>query len=44
MVAGDPVLIANAGGVGRTVLEELCALDVPVRAMVRRDDEQSTRS
>jgi uncharacterized protein YbjT (DUF2867 family) len=41
MLANDLVLIANAGGVGRTVLEELCALDVPVRAMVRRDDERA---
>ncbi|MFD5572587.1 NmrA family NAD(P)-binding protein [Streptomyces cadmiisoli] len=42
MVASNLVLIANAGGVGRTVLETLRAHDVPVRAMVRRDDERAT--
>ncbi|MFJ8363715.1 NAD(P)H-binding protein [Streptomyces sp. NPDC093984] len=41
MLASDLVLIANAGGVGRTVLEELCALDVPVRVMLRRDDDRA---
>ncbi|WP_144120825.1 NmrA family NAD(P)-binding protein [Catellatospora sichuanensis] len=41
MAASDLVLIAGAGGVGRTVLEKLRAQDVPVRAMVRRDDERA---
>jgi uncharacterized protein YbjT (DUF2867 family) len=41
MVASNPVLIAGAGGVGRTVLEQLRAQDVPVRAMVRRDDDRA---
>ncbi|MFI6359043.1 NAD(P)H-binding protein [Streptomyces sp. NPDC050743] len=41
MVANNLVLIAGAGGVGRTVLEQLRAQDVPVRAMVRRDDDRA---
>ncbi|WP_351231629.1 NAD(P)H-binding protein [Streptomyces sp. NPDC002133] len=41
MAASKLVLIANAGGVGRTVLDQLRAQDVPVRAMVRRDDERA---
>ncbi|MGW5663212.1 NmrA family NAD(P)-binding protein [Streptomyces sp. NPDC003758] len=41
MLANDLVLIANAGGVGRTVLEELRALDVPVRVMLRREDDRA---
>jgi uncharacterized protein YbjT (DUF2867 family) len=41
MVASDLVLIAGVGGVGRTVLDRLRAQDVPVRAMVRRDDERA---
>ncbi|MFE9132266.1 hypothetical protein ACFYOF_43845 [Streptomyces sp. NPDC007148] len=41
MVASNRVLIAGAGGVGRTVLELLRAQGVPVRAMVRRDDERA---
>ncbi|MEU6495090.1 NAD(P)H-binding protein [Streptomyces sp. NPDC046984] len=41
MVASNRVLIAGAGGVGRTVLELLRAQDVPVRAMLRRDDERA---
>jgi len=41
MVASDLVLIANAGGVGRTVLDQLRAQHVPVRAMVRRDDDRA---
>ncbi|MET8518103.1 NmrA family NAD(P)-binding protein [Streptomyces sp. NPDC005077] len=41
MVASNLVLIAGAGGVGRTVLEQLRAQDVPVRAMVRRDDDRA---
>jgi len=43
MVASDLVLIAGAGGVGRTVLDQLRAQDVPVRAMVRRDDDRAAR-
>ncbi|MCZ7462159.1 NmrA family NAD(P)-binding protein [Streptomyces sp. WMMC940] len=43
MAAGNPVLIAGAGGVGRAVLEQLRAQDVPVRAMVRRDDDRAAR-
>ncbi|GIH25161.1 hypothetical protein Aph01nite_34710 [Acrocarpospora phusangensis] len=41
MIASDLVLIAGAGGTGRTVLEQLRARDWPVRAMVRRDDERA---
>ncbi|MDP4506426.1 NmrA family NAD(P)-binding protein [Nonomuraea turcica] len=41
MVASNLVLIAGAGGVGRTVLGRLRAQDVPVRAMVRRDDDRA---
>lgn len=35
------VLMTGVGGVGRKVLERLRAQDVPVRAMVRRDDERA---
>ncbi|MDX3235982.1 NAD(P)H-binding protein [Streptomyces sp. ME03-5709C] len=41
MSAGNPVLLTGVGGVGRAVLELLRARDVPVRAMVRRDDERA---
>ncbi|TMR08233.1 hydroxylase [Nonomuraea turkmeniaca] len=41
MVASSLVLIAGAGGVGRTVLHRLRAQDVPVRAMVRREDDRA---
>lgn len=41
MAASDLVLIASAGGVGRRVLALLRARDVPVRAMVRRDDDRA---
>jgi uncharacterized protein YbjT (DUF2867 family) len=41
MVASNLVLIAGAGGVGRTVLDQLRAQNVPVRAMVRRDDDRA---
>lgn len=41
MVADNLVLIPGAGGVGRTVFEHLRAQDVPVRFMVRRDDERA---
>ncbi|WP_432030455.1 NmrA family NAD(P)-binding protein [Streptomyces sp. 1222.5] len=43
MAASNPVLITGAGGVGRTVLEGLRARDVPVRVMVRRDDDRAAR-
>ncbi|SNT32957.1 Uncharacterized conserved protein YbjT, contains NAD(P)-binding and DUF2867 domains [Streptosporangium subroseum] len=43
MVAGNLVLIAGAGGTGLAVLDQLRAQDVPVRAMVRRDDERAAR-
>jgi uncharacterized protein YbjT (DUF2867 family) len=41
MAASNLVLIPGAGGVGRTVFEHLRAQDVPVRFMVRRDDERA---
>jgi uncharacterized protein YbjT (DUF2867 family) len=41
MDASNLVLIAGAGGVGRTVLEQLRAQGVPVRVMVRRDDDRA---
>ncbi|WP_406164951.1 NAD(P)H-binding protein [Streptomyces sp. NBC_00996] len=41
MVASNLVLITGAGGVGRTVLDQLRAQDVPVRVMVRRDDDRA---
>ncbi|MFF7235213.1 NAD(P)H-binding protein [Streptomyces collinus] len=41
MVASNLVLIPGAGGVGRTVFEHLRAQEVPVRFMVRREDERS---
>ena len=41
MVASTVVLIPGAGGVGRAVFEQLRARDVPVRFMVRREDERS---
>lgn len=41
MVASNLVLVASAGGVGRIVLDQLRAQDVPVRAMVRRDDDRA---
>jgi uncharacterized protein YbjT (DUF2867 family) len=43
MVTSDLVLITGVGDVGRTVLERLRAKDVPVRAMVRRDDDRAAR-
>ncbi|MET7727873.1 NmrA family NAD(P)-binding protein [Streptomyces mirabilis] len=42
MTADNLVLIPGAGGVGRTVFEHLRAQDVPVRFMVRREDERAT--
>jgi len=41
MASSNLVLIAGVGGVGSTVLRQLRAQDVPVRAMVRRDDERA---
>ncbi|MBZ9644138.1 NmrA family NAD(P)-binding protein [Streptomyces sp. PSKA30] len=41
MVASNLVFLGNAGGVGRMVLEQLRAQGVPVRAMVRRDDDRA---
>jgi uncharacterized protein YbjT (DUF2867 family) len=41
MAASHLVLITGAGGVGRTVLEQLRAQGVPVRVMVRRDDDRA---
>ncbi|MFD9125478.1 NmrA family NAD(P)-binding protein [Kitasatospora sp. NPDC059571] len=41
MVAGNLVLIPGVGGVGRAVFEELRARDVPVRFMVRQEDERA---
>ncbi|SFE83291.1 NmrA family NAD(P)-binding protein [Streptomyces mirabilis] len=41
MVASNLVLISNAGDVGRTVLDQLRAWDVPARVMVRRDDARA---
>ncbi|WP_406044578.1 NAD(P)H-binding protein [Micromonospora sp. NBC_00898] len=41
MVGSDLVLIPGAGGVGRTVLDQLRAQDVPVRVMVRSDDDRA---
>ncbi|MFE4968051.1 NmrA family NAD(P)-binding protein [Streptomyces sp. NPDC056660] len=41
MTADNLVLIPGAGGVGRTVFEHLRAHDVPVRFMVRREDERA---
>lgn len=43
MAASDLVLIGGAGGVGRVVIDRLRAQDVPVRAMVRSDDERAER-
>ena len=41
MAASNLVLITGAGGVGRAVFEELRTQDVPVRFMVRREDERA---
>ncbi|MEU6198335.1 NmrA family NAD(P)-binding protein [Streptomyces sp. NPDC047061] len=41
MVTSNLVLIPGAGGVGRTVFEQLRAQDVPVRFMVRSEDERA---
>lgn len=41
MVTSNRVLVAGPGGVGRVVLDKLRAQDVPVRALVRRDDDRA---
>ncbi|MFE4621702.1 NmrA family NAD(P)-binding protein [Streptomyces mirabilis] len=41
MVASNLVLVSNAGDVGRAVLDQLRAQDVPTRVMVRRDDARA---
>ena len=45
MCIGDPVLVTgaagNIGGVGRTVVELLRQRDLPVRALVRREDDRA---
>jgi uncharacterized protein YbjT (DUF2867 family) len=41
MTADNLVLISGASGVGRTVFDHLRAQDVPVRFMVRTDDERA---
>jgi uncharacterized protein YbjT (DUF2867 family) len=40
MGASTLVLVASAGGVGRSIVDHLRAQDVPVRGMLRRDDER----
>jgi uncharacterized protein YbjT (DUF2867 family) len=44
MVASNLVLLPGAGGVGRAVFEQLRAQDVPVRFMVRREDERAAEA
>ncbi|MFJ5209196.1 MULTISPECIES: NmrA family NAD(P)-binding protein [Streptomyces] len=41
MPSSETVLITGAGGVGRLVIEDLRTHDVPVRVMVRRDDDRA---
>ncbi|MGW0227967.1 NmrA family NAD(P)-binding protein [Actinopolymorpha singaporensis] len=43
MVAGELVLLPGPGGVGHAVLSLLRAQEVPVRVMVRRDDDRAAR-
>ncbi|MFF7975679.1 NmrA family NAD(P)-binding protein [Streptomyces sp. NPDC007905] len=43
MAASHLALITGAGDVGRTVLEKLRSQDVPVRVMVRRDDDRAAQ-
>ncbi|MEW2258240.1 NmrA family NAD(P)-binding protein [Streptomyces sp. NPDC047869] len=43
MAAGHLALITGAGGVGRAVIEKLRAQDVPVRVMVRREDDRAAQ-
>ncbi|MEV5388174.1 NAD(P)H-binding protein [Streptomyces sp. NPDC052721] len=40
---GSDVLIGNAGSAGRTVLEQLREEGVPVRVLVRRDDDRAAK-
>jgi shikimate 5-dehydrogenase len=42
MVANNLVLIPGGGGVGRAVFLKLRAQNVPVRFMVRREDERAS--
>ena len=44
MVANNLVLIPGAGGVGRAVFDHLRTQDVPVRFMVRREDERAAEA
>ncbi len=41
MPSRQSVLVTGAGGVGRAVIEHLRADDVPVRVLVRRDDDRA---
>ncbi|KUL76207.1 MULTISPECIES: NAD(P)H-binding protein [unclassified Streptomyces] len=41
MPSRETVLVTGAGGVGRLVIEDLRTHDVPVRVMVRRDDDRA---
>lgn len=41
MVASNLVLVASAGGVGRIIVDHLRAQDVPVRGMLRHDDDRA---
>ncbi|WFR70810.1 NAD-binding protein [Prescottella defluvii] len=41
MAVNDFVLVPGAGGVGRVVVDKLRAHDMPVRVMVRHDDERA---
>lgn len=41
MATDNLVLVAGVGDVGRSVLDQLRAQDVPVRAMVRHDDDRA---
>lgn len=43
MSASHPALITGAGGVGRSVVEKLRSQNVPVRVMVRRDDDRAAQ-
>lgn len=43
MADHDLVLVTGAGGIGRLVTEQLRALDVPVRVLVRREDDRAAQ-
>lgn len=43
MAASRPVLVTAPGGVGRNVLEKLRSQKVPVRVMVRREDDRAAQ-